>query len=71
MLANPVDLIFFFAAISISASYFFSGMLQLRVLAIIGAILYIIGELVAGLNTPGMFTMLIFTLLNFFINVCQ
>lgn len=66
-----VDIIFLIAAMLISISYFFTDILLLRLLSIVGAVGYIIGGSIAGLNQPGMTTIILFSVINSSINIIQ
>lgn len=66
-----VDIIFLIAASLISISYFFTDILLLRLLSIIGAVGYIIGGFLAGIQQPGMTTIIVFSLINSSINLIQ
>ncbi|KTD33040.1 Cyclic nucleotide-binding domain protein [Legionella nautarum] len=66
-----INIIFLIAATLVSLSYFFTDILLLRLLSILGAVGYLFGGSIAGLDKPGMLTIVLFSLINFAINAIQ
>jgi hypothetical protein len=71
MQLDLTNIIFLIAATLISLSYFFTDILLLRLLTILGAVGYLFGGAMAGLDKPGMFTIVLFSLINLVINAIQ
>lgn len=66
-----VDFIFTLCEILIVISYLFRNILLLRIVTIFGMLGYVIGGFVAGLNTPGMKAIIIFSTMAVLINIIQ
>jgi len=66
-----VNLIFFFAASLISLSYFFYDILILRLLTILGCLVYLLGGVLAGYTAEGMPVIIAFSVINATTNLVQ
>ncbi len=66
-----VDIIFSLCEALILLSYLSKNILTLRLLSILGMLCYVIGAFVAGYNLPGMMSIIVFSTINFLVNVYQ
>lgn len=62
-------ILFFIAELVVMGSYIFSNMILLRLVAIIGDTMFIVGSCLAGFDSPGMIQVFIFGVLTNILNV--